>query len=231
METSPLRTVSAVQALAAELRQLILDGVLEPGERLREAEYARKYVVGRQTFRAATQVLCQQGLLRSLPNRGVMVPLLTADDVADVFRLRSVLESAAFASVVGSGAVPDAAVAAVREMSGLAADAPWRDVVGGDVRFHRALIDAAGSPRLARAYEAVQSEVVLCMVQLRPRYDNPGQVAEEHEQLLELIRAGDVTKAQAGLTVHLQDAERNLTSAFSGSGDTSDSASGTDPAA
>lgn len=214
MELSPLRTVSTVQALADELRQLILDGALAPGERLREAEYAERYVVGRQTFRAATQVLCQQGLLRSAPNRGVMVPLLDADDIGDVFRMRVILELEAVQAVMASGAVPEIAREAVEEMSALNARAPWRDVVRADVRFHRALIDAASSPRLGRAYEAVQSEVVLCMVQLRPQYENPGQVTAEHEELLQLISAGDVEAARAGFIKHLQDAEADLKSAY-----------------
>ena len=48
------------------------------------------------------------------------------------------------------------------------------------MRFHRAIIDAAGTERMTRAYASVQSEILLCMVQLRPHYDRPAEVAAEH---------------------------------------------------
>ena len=61
----------------------------------------------------------------------------------------------------------------MRELSALGDDAPWRAVVEPDMRFHRAIIDASGSERLARAYATVQSEVLLCLVWSRPHYDRP----------------------------------------------------------
>ena len=50
--------------------------------------------------------------------------------------------------------------------------------------FHRAIIDATGSERISRAYAGVQSEILLCMAQLRPHYDRPAEVAAEHRELL-----------------------------------------------
>jgi DNA-binding GntR family transcriptional regulator len=211
-QNSPLRTVSTVRALADELRQLILDGAVAPAEGLREMAYAERYGVGRHTFRAAAQLLVHQGLLRNAPNRGVFVPTLGADDVADVFRIRRVLELEAVRSVVAADQVPDAARSAVDSLTALGPDATWRAVVDADLRFHRALIDAAGSPRLSAAYDAVESEVILGMVQLRAHYQRPSEVAAEHEELLGLIVAGDLAAAEAGFTSHLDSAVANLNS-------------------
>ncbi|HMT04170.1 MAG: GntR family transcriptional regulator [Solirubrobacterales bacterium] len=202
--------VSTVEAAANALRELILDGNLEPGVRLREHDFAERLGIARHSFRAATQILIGEGLLKREPHRGVEVAILAADDVADIFRLREALEIEAVRIVTAAGVVPAEAHRAVTEMSALSDDAPWRDVVWPDQRFHRAIIDATNSPRLARAYQGLQSEITLCLAQLRPVYDAPAEVAAEHEELLGPIISGDVELAEKLFRAHLAEAAENL---------------------
>ena len=213
-ETLRLGTVSTVDAAANVLRELILDGQLEPGARLREAEFAERLGIARHSFRAATQILITEGLLRREPNRGVHVPVFEADDLIDVFRLRTALEVEAVRLVIAADRVPGAAEESVRVLSGLGDDAPWRAVVEPDMRFHRSIIDASGSERLVRAYATVQSEVLLCLVWLRPHYDRPSQVAVEHEELIAAMRSGDADRAEDLFRAHLREAAENLTRAW-----------------
>jgi DNA-binding GntR family transcriptional regulator len=209
-----LNTVSTVDAAANVLRQLILDGELEPGSRLREAEFAERLGIARHSFRAATQVLISEGMLRREPHRGVQVTVLGAADILDTFRLRTALETEAVRILVAEGRVPTTAREAVEELSAVPDNAPWRDVVEPDMKFHRAIIDAAQSPRLSRAYDGVQAEIQLCMVQLRPHYERPSQVADEHTELLAAIVDGDAERADELFRSHLSEAVQNLSSAL-----------------
>lgn len=204
-----IATVSTVEAAANAIRKLILNGDLAPGARLRENEFAERLGVARHSFRAATQILIAEGLLRREPNRGVSVPVFSEDDVQDIFKLRAALEIEAARLAIEAGVVPDAAREAVAELQGLSAKAQWSDVVGPDLTFHRAIIDAAGSPRLVRAYYGLQSEIVLCMVQLQPAYDHPKEVAAEHEELLAAIESRDVERAESLWRAHLDEAAAN----------------------
>jgi len=213
-ETLQLATVSTVEAAANALREMILDGQIEPGARLRENEFASRLGIARHSFRAATQILISEGLLLREPNRGVQVPTFDPAHLIDVFRLRTALEVEAVRLVVASGEVPPEAEQSVAELSGVPDDAPWRAVVEPDFRFHRAIIDASGSPRLARAYSSVQSEVVLCLAQLRESYQRPSQVAAEHEELIAAMRAGDPQRAEDLFRAHLAEAVDNLTKAW-----------------
>ena len=210
----PLATVSTVQAAANALREQILDGQIQPGARLRETEFAERLGIARHSFRAATQILITEGLLLREPNRGVQVPVLDPDDLIDVFRLRTALELEAVRLVIASGEIPEQVSESVRELSGVGDEAPWRSVVEPDMRFHRAIIDAAGSPRLVRAYTSVQSEILLCLVQLRPYYHRPAEVAAEHEELIAALRAGDPERAEELFRTHLMEAADNLTKAW-----------------
>jgi DNA-binding GntR family transcriptional regulator len=209
-----LRTVSVVDAAADALREMILDGTLEPGTRLRETDFAGRLGIARHTFRAATQILINEGLLRRSPNRGVQLTVLDAADIRDIFRLREALEIEATRLVVTAGTEVPGAERAVERFNALGDGASWRTVVDLDMDFHRAIIDATGSDRISRAYAGVQSEILLCMAQLRPHYDRPAEVAAEHRELLEALQAGDSKKVEKLFRRHLGDASENLTNAL-----------------
>jgi DNA-binding GntR family transcriptional regulator len=204
-----IATVSTVEAAANAIRDLILDGELPAGARLRENDFAERLGVARHSFRAATQILIGEGLLRREPNRGVAVPVFSQADVEDIFKLRAALEVEATRLAIEAGVVPAEARGAVTQLQGLDADAAWSDVVQPDLTFHRAIIDASGSERLQRAYHGLQSEIVLCMVQLQPAYENPAEVAAEHEELLAAIEKRDTENAERLWRVHLDDAAAN----------------------
>lgn len=209
-----LRTVSVVDAAADALRQMVLDGTLEPGARLRETDFSKRLGIARHTFRAATQILINEGLLRRSPNRGVQLAVLDGDDIVDIFRLREALEIEAIRLVItGKKEIPEAE-RAVEGFNGLGDDASWRTVVDLDMNFHRAVIDAADSERINRAYAGVQSEILLCMAQLRPHYDRPAEVAAEHRELLEALESGDLKVTEDLFRKHLGDATENLTNAL-----------------
>jgi DNA-binding GntR family transcriptional regulator len=209
-----LRTVSTVEAATEALREMILGGQLETGARLRETEFSERLGVARHTFRAATQTLITEGLLRRVPNRGVQLAVLDADDIVDIFKLRAALELEAVRLVVNERRPLDAAARAVDVFNGLPENASWRTVVDTDMDFHLGIIDAADSERLSRAYTTLQSEIQLCMAQLRPHYDHPDEVAAEHRELLEPLLTHELALAEERFRVHLDEAEENLTHAL-----------------
>lgn len=76
----------------AKIRGDILNGVLEPGEKLREEKLASKLNISRTPIREAIRRLTVEGLLIYIPNRGVTVRNYTIDDVEDAYNLRAVVE-------------------------------------------------------------------------------------------------------------------------------------------
>jgi len=205
---------STIESVAAVLQRRILDGALGPGARLPEEQTAAELGVSRHTLRAALRQLVAEGLLRHEPHRGVHVPMLTPDDIRDVFRLRRLIELDAVEGIAITGDVPATATRAVDELDALGPEAGWHEVVEPDLRFHSALVDAAGSPRMARTYVAIQAEIAYCLVQLRPHYDRPEQVAREHRELLAAIVARNSTLVVELMRIHLLDAEAHLLGAL-----------------
>ena len=73
----------------------IINGRLEPGERVLEVELARRFGVSRQPVREAIRTLEREGLLTSLPNRGTFVTRVSLDDAIAIQDIRAQLEGLA----------------------------------------------------------------------------------------------------------------------------------------
>lgn len=198
-----LQTVSVVDALVAELRNRVLDGEHEAGHVLVESAVANRYGVSRPTARAAVTALVHEGLLRREANKPAYVARLTQADVDDVFRIRIPIEEHVLRHLSTRGELPLAAMAAaVEELRDVAPDAPHSAFVRPDLKFHTALVDAVGSPRLDRIYESIRGEIHLCMVQTRTALGRD-RILREHAAVLEAAGAGDVESAVDVMRDHL----------------------------
>ena len=74
------------------LRQAILRGEMEPGERLMEIQLAQKLGVSRTPIREAIRKLELEGLVNIIPNKGAYVTGISDKDVHDIYMIRSMLE-------------------------------------------------------------------------------------------------------------------------------------------
>src|SRR5437867_1687707 len=74
------------------IREAIVDGRLEPGQRLKEEELARELGISRTPIREALLMLQAEGLVDAVPNRGAMVRVHTPEDLDDLYQLRALLE-------------------------------------------------------------------------------------------------------------------------------------------
>lgn len=190
------------------LRTAIVNGSLEPGSQLSEVELATTFGVSRGPVREALQRLVQEGLLLSEPHRGVFVPVLTADDVLDIYLAREALESAAIRSIVANGTSATASEAldqSVTEMEKAEAAGDWEAVGNFDLEFHVALVEASGSQRLQRMFSTVISETRLCLGALTAA-DTRTDLVQEHRQICSLMQQGMTEQALAVLGKHFDDA-------------------------
>ncbi|MCR6482403.1 GntR family transcriptional regulator [Amycolatopsis sp. OK19-0408] len=198
-----LQTTTTRDALVAEVRRRILSGELAPGTPLTEQGLATTFEVARPTVRSALQELVARHLVERSAGRSLRVPLLTDDDVRDLFTVRLPLELTAARLITTGGRPLTAVAAALAELEALPPSAGWSERVVAHTAFHLALVEAAGSPRLSRIYPPLQEEMQLCLARLRGSYPDPGELAVEHRRLLEVIASGDGDAAEAELRQHL----------------------------
>jgi DNA-binding GntR family transcriptional regulator len=193
---------TAVQTLAAELRELILDARLSPALPLREESLAAEYGVNRHTVRAALQLLAAQRLVTFEPYRGARVRDFSDDDVRALMEYRTALEGEAVlllgrrrdgaASADRSSdrdLLPESVVAANTRLREVCETRPHdhRAIERAHAELHHALVASAGSPRITEAHAQLESELLLFLNQLRPVLP-ADEMADQHDRLLEGIR-------------------------------------------
>jgi DNA-binding GntR family transcriptional regulator len=191
------------------LRANIIEGVLPPGSQLNEVELAAAFGVSRGPVREAMQRLIQEGLLRSEPHRGVFVPVMTAEDVDDIYLAREALETAAVKRIAGTSRAAAAYKSldkAVRAMETAERADDWKTVANRDLDFHTALVVAAESPRLERMFTTVISETRLCLGLLTTESGARDDLVDEHRRICEMIHEDDIEGALSVLKKHFDDA-------------------------
>jgi GntR family transcriptional regulator of vanillate catabolism len=87
--------LTLAQSVTDQLRLEIMQGRIEPNEKLHEVALSEMLGVSRTPVRAALHLLASEGLLDYAPHRGYTVRSLTPDSLIAVFDLRGVLEGLA----------------------------------------------------------------------------------------------------------------------------------------
>ncbi|MDU0313089.1 GntR family transcriptional regulator [Phycicoccus sp. M110.8] len=213
------RTLSSV--ITSQVRRRILDGTYPPGMQLNEVDLATQFATSRGPLREGLQRLVQEGLLISEPHRGVFVPVLTEEDLKDVYFARAAIERAAMIRIVESG-LKAADIAALEQALGQMAagirDEDWRAVAAADLRFHEVVVEAAGSPRLSRMYATLLGESRLGINLLLSTIEGRTDYVEEHQQIFQHLVAGDREALIKELEGHLQTGLNTLMTIAPGDG-------------
>lgn len=77
--------------VANQIGSRIVEGVFQPGERLKETDLADAFSVSRATIREALRLLESRGLVQIQPQKGAHVTLLSAKELEDYFEIRAAL--------------------------------------------------------------------------------------------------------------------------------------------
>lgn len=207
--------VSAVQAGANWLGDLVTNGELVAGQQVTEADVVTQFGVSRPTAKSAITVLVNNGLLRREANRSAYVPQLSVEDIEDLYLVRIPLELEVVRRVASSRHVPAGCASAIEDVTKMEAETPPGEFVETDLRFHRLLVESIASPRLSRLYQSILGETHLSMVQSK-RCHNAQYIAQEHGDVLLAIEEGDEAKAVELMRKHLESTRERTAAEIAG---------------
>jgi DNA-binding GntR family transcriptional regulator len=200
--------VSVADAVANQLRHRLLTGQYPAGAEMRDTELSEEFQVARPTVRVAVQMLVAEGLLVRGRGRSARVRSFTEEDSVDIYRLRTMLEVNAIHTVISERADLSELETALAHYTELPDAVSWDEVAAADIDFHRAAVRACGSPRMLRTFNEISVESRLLIAQLRPVYRGARQLADEHAELLEILKLGKIRAAQEAWRNHLAEGER-----------------------
>ncbi|HEX5414392.1 MAG TPA: GntR family transcriptional regulator [Chloroflexota bacterium] len=194
------------EAVLSQLILAIRSGRFAPGERLRDSELAERLGLSRGTVREALRRLEQEGLVVSQPHRGVFIANLSADDAAEIFSLRQLLESFAVRLAVPhlDAAAADRLRKIVDDMTAAAEAGDRVEHHRQDLLFHEQICLVSGHRHLHRVWSGLALKLWLVNFGLTeaPSYVG-GQRARVHLELIDLMQRGDTDAAVAWIERHI----------------------------
>ena len=198
---------SASREAAELIRAAILDGRLQPGERLKEEQLAREFGVSRTPVREALLFLEAEGAVVLQPNRGATVRRYTTAEIRDAYELRALLEGHA-ARRAAQGITPEALVELAESCARFAAlrAGAVAELARENHLFHHTILDAAGSERLA---SMVRGVIELPLVYKSFFwYSAPQQrrSAHQHRRLHRALQERDAERAERVMREHVFEA-------------------------
>ena len=195
---------TAQEAVLAELRRFIVTGRLRPGEQVVQDALAAELGVSRVPLREALKILEGEGQVRYVAHRGYFVTQLSLPDLLEVYRIREILEAEAVRVGLPQMTTEDVdrLAEAERAVQAAAAAADVAGMTQANRRFHFALIEACGLPRLVRILGLLwdATEVYRSVYFTEP--GNRERVDAEHHELVTAVKAGDIERAVNVLDEH-----------------------------
>jgi GntR family transcriptional repressor for pyruvate dehydrogenase complex len=223
----PVQPPTTFEETVERLGTAIRLGILGPGVRLpSERELADQLGISRSTLRQAITTLVQSGHLTSVRGRGggtfvVQEPPLAEGSPAgpvrkdwrDVLDLRLAIEIGAATLAAGRAAEDDLAL--MRDcVERMAAASDFDDYRRADIRFHMAIAEASGVPRLMTLVGEVEAEVS----ELIAHIAHPPEVLDhsnaEHARMIDALERHDAARVVRVLRRHLDGTEHILAGLF-----------------
>ncbi|MBN8510211.1 MAG: GntR family transcriptional regulator [Burkholderiales bacterium] len=225
----PAEAAAPSQTVKAELRlrELVIGGELQPGQRIAELALVERIGVSRTPIRAALHRLAEEGLLDALPGGGFVVRQFSEADIHDAIELRGTLEGLAARLAAERGASPlllsqaRECVAAIDEVLAPATldEAALADYAAQNARLHELLAAMAGSSLVQRQLERATAlpfagpNAFVLATAARSR-ESLLVAQAQHRAAVEAIAAREGARAEALMREHARIAQDNLREAL-----------------
>jgi GntR family transcriptional repressor for pyruvate dehydrogenase complex len=217
---TPVSRRSAAADAAAQIKDLILRGVLSPGDKLPvERQLAVSLGVSRPTLRSAIHSLVAMGMLEARHGSGTYVTDLAASKLAEpllfavernerfvdsLFYVRTILEAAAAERAAGRLSPEDLAEARRLNDALANADEARDDVLEIDSALHRKIHVGADNPVLLALLDSLSELARGSRAASLRRTANREMVVGQHAAVLDALEVGDGMAARAAMLVHLE---------------------------
>lgn len=208
-EYLPLREV-----VFNSLREAILTGQLQPGERLMEIQIAENLGVSRTPVREAIRKLEIEGLAVMIPRKGAEVAKITKKQLQDVLEVRKALEELAIQLACKRITEEDVKELeqAHEEVKTMAKDQNLMEIVRADVHFHEIIYRAADNERLLQILHNLRQQMYRYRLEYLKNTDNHKLIIEEHDAILKAVKGLKIQDAMAAMRKHIDNQENGVIS-------------------
>lgn len=188
------------------LRKAILNGELEPGERLMETQLGEKLGVSRTPIREAIRKLELEGLVIMVPRKGAQVAQFTGKDIQDVLEVRASLE--ALAAKLACKHMDERSFLKLQliiaEYEYAAKEDDIEVMIQKDIEFHDTIACASQNEKLIQLYNNMREQVQRYRITYLKNTEESNVVIAEHNEMLAALKNRDSDLASKLATEHIE---------------------------
>ena len=189
----------------AQIKQLIFDFVLLPGDRFSESDMAGRVQVSRTPLRQALQRLQSEGFLQVFPKSGWQVEPLNFEVFDQLYDFRVLMETHAVARLCEAEDRPILQTLVDTWLVSAEERHPVTSMVDMlDEAFHSALVHATGNAEMARVHDDITERIRIIR---RLDFTKPARVEvtyQEHARIIRAITQRRSEEAQRLLRAHIE---------------------------
>ncbi len=233
MEFTPIKTKRLYEEIVEQIKRLLTDGNLKPGDRLLpERDMAEQFQVSRASVREAIRTLEMLGIIDIRPGEGTFIRDTDTDDIIrplamflaverssllDMFEMRRIFETATAGLAAQRASEEEldqieAMLENMRERLNVQDPAKGEEF---DAAFHYAVAEATHNSLLTKLFKTVSEEFAKAnSVARRQLYqsgeENAQKIIDQHAEIVAAIRSRSPEVASAAMLSHLIFAESQL---------------------
>ena len=206
------KTPSIREKVYQVIREDILNGRIEPGERIIETQLAQQIKTSRTPVREALHTLEREGLLEAIPRVGYRVKKIDFNEVEELCEIRCANETLAILWAIDR-ITPEG----IRELEKnvelsekAVRDSKPSDFVKLDGEFHGILARSSGSERLTELCEMLRRLMLRYRIESIFLPETASGAIEGHARLVDCIKRKDKEGAIKAMRDHLDYAKRSV---------------------
>jgi DNA-binding GntR family transcriptional regulator len=196
------------EQVVTRLRDMIIEGRLEPGQRIHEGQIGEALGVSRTPLREALKFLASEGLVELVPGRGALVRRLDRRDVREMLDVLTALET--LAARLFCAKATEADIASLRalhqEMMQFYRARRRLDYYKCNQDIHSTLVRLSGNCFLSATHQAIQSRLKRIRFIGHEGEANWQAAILEHEEMMAAIESRDADRLAEVVTRHLNGA-------------------------
>jgi len=224
MEVEPIKSTRIYEEIVRQVKQLISEGKLKPGDRLPpERDLSEKFMVSRTSVREALRALQSRGLIEIRAGEGAFIRGISVDDlieplalvilphreaVGELFEARRLIEPA-IAALAARRATREELAEMERILEEQTKEvAQGRTGVAQDTALHSAIANSAHNRAITRIVSALMDLLTQSREESLLTPGRPTRSNEDHRRILEAIKQRDEVAAHRAMLDHLIAVER-----------------------
>ncbi len=198
------------------LREAILKGDFQSGERLMEKQLAERMGVSRTPIREAIRKLELEGLVVMIPRKGAEVASITGKDISDVLEVRATLE--ALAVKLACKKMSDDDIKRLEKVNAefkkAAKDKDVKTVISKDVEFHDVIFEGADNDKLLNIVNNLREQIYRFRVEYIYKMKSYDALVDEHDEIVLAMKKREGKVAAGIAQKHIENQERSVLEFF-----------------